>query len=87
MTYTYLANMSKPDGSMKLEVVSRAEWQRILRENALSPKAEKRYFIYDWIMDMVARQAEKDAEEYLSSPTSATLQQILGYRPGQFLGR
>ena len=51
MTYTYLANMSKPDGSMKLEVVSRAEWQRILRENALSPKAEKRYFIYDWIMD------------------------------------
>ena len=38
-------------------------------------------------LDMVARQAEKDAEEYLSSPTSATLQQILGYRPGQFLGR
>lgn len=51
MNFTYLVNKPQLDGTKKLEVVSRAEWQRIVAENAADPHAEKRYFIYDWIID------------------------------------
>ena len=51
MNFTYLVNKPQLDGTKKLEVVSRAEWQRIVAENANDPHAEKRYFIYDWIID------------------------------------
>ena len=42
MNFPYLVNNPLLDGTKKLEVVSRAEWQRIVAENAADPHAEKR---------------------------------------------
>ena len=51
MKITYLVRKTQPNGSVALEIASKAEWDTILKANKGLPTQERRLFIKDTIND------------------------------------
>ncbi len=51
MKTTYLVNQEQPDGSVRLAVVSSAQWLSITAANRELPPEQRRHFIVDYIAD------------------------------------